>query len=131
MPASTKPSVGQALAEPSQASATSQIPADARQTSPEAFTASAGQAFAIPSQYSSASQAPACARHTRVAGRTAQMPFEDAPARTLHTWQSEKSPFPQALSQQTPSVQKPDWQSEARPQSEPRARNSEKSQLSQ
>src|SRR5678815_360568 len=53
------PAVGQNLEEPSQASAVSQTPTDARQVVPFGSTASAGQATFTPSQVSAASQASA------------------------------------------------------------------------
>src|SRR5262245_53855247 len=50
------PSFGQSLEEPSQASAVSQTPADPRQVVPFGSTASAGHAALTPSQFSVASQ---------------------------------------------------------------------------
>ena len=51
--------------------------------------------------------------------KPAQVPFEGAPAEMEQAWQSVGSPVPQAVSQQTPSTQKPVSQSVLRLQTEP------------
>ena len=92
---------------PVQLSATSHAPAAAWQTVPAAVSTSAGQAAELPVQVSATSHAPAASRQTMPAARGAQVPSTAAPAATLHAWQSLGSPPPHAVSQQTPSVQKP------------------------
>ena len=57
-----KPSAGQVLFVPSQFSATSQAPAEARHSTVLAFTPSAGQVGVVPSQTSATSQTPLAAR---------------------------------------------------------------------
>lgn len=54
--------------------------------------------------FSSWSHAPAAGRHTVVDGSSVQLPSEPG---TLHAWQSELTPPPQAVLQQTPSTQLP------------------------
>src|SRR5438445_12673085 len=57
-------SAGQSLLVPSHVSATSQTPADGRQTVPAGLFASAGQVELVPVQVSAGSQTPAEARQT-------------------------------------------------------------------
>src|SRR6266516_2916396 len=57
-------SAGQVALLPEQVSATSQAPAEGRQTVPAGLLASAGQAGLVPSQVSAGSQTPAEARQT-------------------------------------------------------------------
>src|SRR5438309_1572595 len=59
-----KASAGQSLLVPSHVSATSQTPADGRQTVPAGLFASAGQVELVPVQVSAGSQTPAEARQT-------------------------------------------------------------------
>ena len=69
----SKPSVGQAPLEPVQCSATSQTPAEGRQTVLLGSKPSLGQVTAVPSQCSATSQSPPVGRHTVVAGATSSL----------------------------------------------------------
>jgi hypothetical protein len=102
------PVVAPQLPAPSQVSASRQknvpsqlVPADA--------TTWAGQAPVLtPSHVSGGSHVPLPARHTVPAATAVQVPSpEVAPAAVLHAWQSPATPPPHAVSQQTPSAQKP------------------------
>jgi len=64
----TNPSFGHAALEPVQFSATSQLPAAARQTTLADWNPSAGQLEFVPSQVSTTSHAPAAGRHVVPAG---------------------------------------------------------------
>ncbi len=68
LPDATNPSAGHAAAEPVQDSATSQMPAEARQTSVDGWKPSAGQSAPEPVQDSATSQGPADVRHVIVEG---------------------------------------------------------------
>jgi hypothetical protein len=61
---------GQLSVDPSQFSATSHTPADARQVNVFGSFASAGHSLLVPSQFSATSQSPAAGRHTVVFGST-------------------------------------------------------------
>jgi hypothetical protein len=104
---------------PLQFSCTSQGPCLGRQIQLAGWNASAGQAALAPLQVSASSQAPAVGRQVKALPSTAQVPLLGAPAVVLQAWQSCGSPAPQAVSQHTPSTQKPDWQSEPAPQLAP------------
>jgi len=73
-------SAGQAALAPSQLSATSHTPAEARHSTVAGWTASAGQAALTPSQLSATSHGPAAARHSAVlftsAGQAALVPVQ-------------------------------------------------------
>jgi hypothetical protein len=71
------------LLEPSQTSATSQIPEAARQEVPALATASAGHAAELPVQYSATSHAPLASRHCAVEGMKLQLVVDWL---GLHTW---------------------------------------------
>jgi hypothetical protein len=98
-------SVGHVGEMPLHVSAASQVPAAARHTVVAGTNAFVGHVAAVPLHISGGSQDPAEGRHTVAAGSGTHVPI--APA-TLHAWQSEVTPPPQGVLQQTPSTQLPD-----------------------
>ena len=102
---------GQEAEEPEQEAARVSVPLEqlgALHWVPALWKLSAGQAGEEPVQVSAASQEPAEARQTVLGDRLLQVPFWAAPAAVLQAWQSEVSPPPQAVLQQTPSTQLPE-----------------------
>lgn len=96
VPLGAYPLTGQALLEPLQDSATSQLPEEARQGVPALAAASAGQAAAVPVQDSATSHTPPEARHwvplatNPSGGHVAALPVQDSatshtPAEARHT----------------------------------------------
>jgi hypothetical protein len=73
---------------------------------PTGCTRSTGQVVDVPVHTSGASQ-PKPRRHSKPATAVVQVPFAVPPASVEHARQSSPAPSPQALSQQTPSTQKP------------------------
>jgi hypothetical protein len=114
VPVATNPSAGHAALIPVQLSASSHAPAAARHVVPAAANTSTGHAAFMPSHNSGASHTPADVRHTVVVGARIHVPTEPG---ALHIWQSPADPH--AELQQTPSAQKPLWQSAAKAQPSP------------
>lgn len=96
-------SVGQVTTAPVQFSAGSQLPPEARHSTPATARAFAGQNKLTPSHASATSQSPAAARQIGPAATGEQVP--SVPLR-LHAWQS-LAPAPHAELQHTPSTQLP------------------------
>ena len=115
VPAAASPSAGQAVLVPVHISATSQLPLAERQTVLLEAKASAGQAREVPSQLSGASHAPDEGRHVDPEAAALQVPTFPARLHASH------APALQAVSQQTPSAQKPELHSVAAAQVVPLA----------